>query len=48
MKRIIDIFMNVNSYEEFLLEYDSIDESEGFKVNEIQTASKILKKLLEI
>jgi len=48
MKRIIDIIFNSNSYEDFLIEYDSIDESEGFKIEEIQIASKILKKLFEI
>jgi len=48
MKRIINIITESDSYEDFLLEYDSIDESEGFNVEEIQTASKILKKLFEI
>jgi len=48
MKRIIEIILKSDSYEDFLLEYDSIDESEGFTVGEIQNASKILKKLFEI
>ena len=48
IKRIIEILKHVNSYEEFFIEYDSIDESEGFAITEIQLASQILKKLMEL
>jgi hypothetical protein len=48
VERIITIFEKTDSYETFFFEYDSIDESEGFKIDEIQLASKILKKLFEI
>ena len=48
IKRIMDILKNVNSYEEFLIEYDSIEDSEDLKINEIELASQILKKLMEV
>ena len=48
LQRIITIIENTQSYEDFLIEYDSIDESEGFSITELQLASKILKKLFEI
>lgn len=48
VKRLLTIIEKSSSYEEFLIEYDSIDESEGFKVEEIQLASKILKKIFEM
>jgi len=48
LKIILSILKESKSYEDFLLEYDSIDDSEDLKIEEIQMASKILKKLFEI
>lgn len=48
MKKILDMLKKSDSFESFLLEYDNIDESEGLKVSDIQSASKILKNLFEI
>ena len=47
MNEIIKLIESSNSYEEFFLKYDEIDNGYDFKAEELEFATKILKKLFE-